>query len=866
MSDLQQNRISVQEILLMFSKQISGTGAKSGEKYIPVADVVAERGYVIPVNYSDAPSSFILQREKDANRVAYNKEDLQRFVNGFDSLSVSLLQPYIRFEKYNKKRDETFVLDMNNANLASFRSFISGARTGKGSVGFGTRQNPGGFGIKGLELEYLANEKSGYCFNQYKLDVEVFCASIEDLVANLGDGKSSYTLMDVLIAFPEDIKRLLEGIRAGETEGEMSSAFKTVVEFGYNVHESEKGIAQKLAGAVSAISSIAKAPTSITKSASIFSAATQNKRSEQTKMLIKQSGSKGLASQKFSEMLSKLRFRVFLTPYKWVVEFEQKGNISLKIQYLGYDNAISAKAASNVMASFEEVEYYQKSFMAKRSGKPVSVATTKKEMEQEKKEIDAARKKLDSERASFWRVYKQTLMRRPYARLGAIQRSFELTVDYSVFEQTKPVSAQPGQDLSFSDKIKKIRNEIYESLGSEDVMNKFAQMYKGHGVSPKENWESDYDFNKIIDDEGRDSHLTVKNKYVVGKEKIGTVTRFEGGGIDGPPVAITEDVYKNLYISRIPYFYLGDLLGILSLTVSHNLKQSGEHGAGTRVEFLTDQIKIPAPWFPSAELEMNIGQIPISWDFFLKWWADKVETKKNMVYKLEEFLQEFFGHFIQQLFKKTEVVDSVILNIGCHVIEKEINKQTGSKIVSYYLYQVLPEKDPSVRFYIGNARGLLKDVQFEVVDDQYLSSSCMQMAVENQQPDNNLQFQRAIYNSTITMFGNVIFQPGMTVEVVPSLVGAPFADSSKIRNIYDLGIGGLFNITATKISLRKGNFETKLTTRWWGKPQQKMVDLSSMEIPIFSGIGSGLGSVAGVVGDAVVARGVQGAFASGKKD
>lgn len=821
MSDTQKNRISVQEILLMFSKELSSSfSADSNNLLISARD--AERGAVRTVNHAESPSSFILQREKDANRVAYNKEDLQRFVNGFDSMSVSLLQPYIRFEKYNKKRDETFVLDMNNSNLASFRSFISGTRTGKGTIGFGTRQSPGGFGIKGLELEYLANEKSGYCFNQYKLDVEVFCASIEDLVANLGDTKSSYTLMDVLIAFPEDIKRLLEGIKAGDTEGELSSAFKTVVEFGYNVHENERGIAQKLAGTVSAISNITKTPTSITRSASIFSNAIKSGQSEQTKMLIKQSGNKGPAVQKFSEMLKKLRFRVFLAPYKWLVDFEQKGNITLKVQYLGYDNAISAKSASNVMASFEEVEQYQKSFMSKRIKKTDSVSTTKKELEQEKKDADAARKKKESEHASFWRVFKQILMRRPYARLGAVQRSFELTVDYSVFEQERPQREQEGQELSFSDKIMKIRDEIYESFGSEYMMSKFMKMYKGHEISPKENWESNYDFNKIIDEGRRDAHLTVENKYLVGKEKIGTTTKFYGGGA-GQGQTVTTDVYKNLYISRIPYFYLGDLLGILSLGVTHNLKKSQEYGPGTIVEFLTDQIKIPAPWFPSAEIEINIGQIPISWDFFLKWWADKVETKKNMIYKLEEFLQEFFGHFIQQLFKKSEVVDSVILNIGCHVIEKEVAGQPGSKIISYYLYHLNPEKDPSVRFYIGNAKGLLKDVQFEIVDDQYLSSASMQMAVESQQPDNNLQFQRAIYNSTITMFGNVIFQPGMTVEVVPSLVGAPFADSSKIRNIYDLGIGGLFNVTATKISLRQGNFETKLTTRWWGKPQQKMI-------------------------------------------
>jgi hypothetical protein len=70
----------------------------------------------------------------------------------------------------------------------------------------------------------------------------------------------------------------------------------------------------------------------------------------------------------------------------------------------------------------------------------------------------------------------------------------------------------------------------------------------------------------------------------------------------------------------------------------------------------------------------------------------------------------------------------------------------------------------------------------------------------------------------MTLFGNSIFQPGMTVEVVPSIVGVPFSDTATMRNIYDLGIGGLFSVTATKVVLRQGNFETQLTTRWLSKP------------------------------------------------
>jgi hypothetical protein len=75
------------------------------------------------------------------------------------------------------------------------------------------------------------------------------------------------------------------------------------------------------------------------------------------------------------------------------------------------------------------------------------------------------------------------------------------------------------------------------------------------------------------------------------------------------------------------------------------------------------------------------------------------------------------------------------------------------------------------------------------------------------------------------MFGNAIISPGMTVEVIPSIVGVPFSDTPTMRNIYDLGIGGLFSVTGTKVQLTQNNFETTITTKWQSKPELRVESL-----------------------------------------
>jgi len=830
MSDLQKHRISVQETLLMFADKLK-TGYTQSKESMVYAQRLKYR--VRRKIGSETPTTYILNQEKEAKRIAYDAEQLQRFVNGFDNLSISLLQPYIMFEKYSKKHDKTFYLNLNEANIASFKSFLDGSLTGRGSIGFDRRKNPGGFGIKNLELEYLANEKSGYSFTHYKLDLEIFCASMEDLLANLGTSDSPYTLLDVLIAFPEDIAQFLKDVQSGSSGGELSSAYKTVLEMGYNVADSQKDFLKKREESkmnraqkkMEAYYLKDKKPVSMTKGYSSFTKLEDKNYSESTKILLQQQSVKNSKNeQNFSEKLKGMRFRVFLTPFKWTFDVQQKGNITLKISYMGYDSMIASKMAANVMATVDEVKKYQAKYKKPAANKPIVDSTrSAKESEEAKKQAEKDKKKESAEKSGYLRALQPELCFRPYQELGLLERCFTATVDFAAFEQKKEAPANTeGEDLTarVARAASIWKDEMETKFGTAVFMEGFKKMYKGYRVTPKEVWEVNYDIEKIMDATKHDAQLTIENQRIVGGKEV---TRYAGGA-DGTAVKVTN-IEGGSVVSDVPYFYLGDLLALFSVFVSQNLQSSGEFPQGTSVRFVTDKIKVPAPWVSGAEIELNIAEVPISWDFFMDWWRDRVLSKTNLVYKLEEFLQEFFGHFMTSLFRKSDNSEAMAINIGCHCIVKDVESEAspGAKHISYYLYQKNTESEPFVRFYIGNAKGLLKDVQFEMINDQVLSSSYMQMAAEGDVPDNNLQFQRAIYNCSITMFGNAIFQPGMIVEVVPSIVGVPFSSTPTMRNIYDLGIGGVFAVTATKVSLRQGNFETTLSTRWISKPVMNTV-------------------------------------------
>lgn len=789
MADTVQNRLSQQETLIMYAEKIAPgyygkTETREGfstynytvtrQSETSLSDAARETR-IKPISSSGSgktPIDIILEREKAVGKISYTKEELQLFLGSFDSLLLSSLQPFVRFEKYNYDKKKSAYLNIEQSNIDSFKSFLSGSLSGRGSLSWGKRLTPGGWGIKKLDLEYITNQKTGYSSNVYKVDLEIFLSSCEDLFSNLSNNEFVYSLRDVLIGFPDEIKRMLEEKESGS--GEISSAYKTMLEFGYSAGgdvQSKKAIENVLYGSLK----------------ERFS-----------------------GEGKLESLLKNLRFRVFLTPYKWTLDLEENGTATFRINYFGYENLISTKNASNVMIYNSSLKEYLKKYIgiSKLNKSVEKKGLSEEEKEELMKKKEAEEKNVENELKALRIAALQIFFR----LMTYGDKNYEIKVNYDVFSQENLFKKTQNEQKFSWEEFQKKRLQIY---GKQFSSNGF---YLGYEKMPKSKATFMYNFEKILLKSKAEAVFTVGNKFKAGTEVRGTKEVYAGSG----DVAVKAEVANEvaIYASKIPYFYLGDLLYYVSLLAMNNLKGDNEFPEGSSVEFVTDEIAFPAPWIGKDTLvNVNIGQIPISWDFFLMWFRGKVFNRSNLVYKLEEFLQEFFGYFITELFSGSSQVNTDVPTIGCHVLEYPINGMPeGPKKISYYLYEIKPNREPFVKFYIGNKRGIVKSVQFEREDDQYLSSHFMQRALEDEVEGNNLQFQRAIYNSTVTLFGNTVLQPGMPVEIVPTIQGVPLSNRANMDNIYDMGIGGIFQVVATKVSLVQNNFETVLTLRWDHKP------------------------------------------------
>ena len=110
-------------------------------------------------------------------------------------------------------------------------------------------------------------------------------------------------------------------------------------------------------------------------------------------------------------------------------------------------------------------------------------------------------------------------------------------------------------------------------------------------------------------------------------------------------------------------------------------------------------------------------------------------------------------------------------------------------------------------FYIGEDKGLVKEIKFSKEDNEKLDAANL---VNANKKNLNNQIIRQIYNANITLFGNTIFYPGQTVHVSPTYPGTRL----KNETLYKVGLGGYFQIIKIKNYVNDGKFETVLDTKW----------------------------------------------------
>lgn len=129
---------------------------------------------------------------------------------------------------------------------------------------------------------------------------------------------------------------------------------------------------------------------------------------------------------------------------------------------------------------------------------------------------------------------------------------------------------------------------------------------------------------------------------------------------------------------------------------------------------------------------------------------------------------------------------------------------------------------------LGSDRGLVKKIEFNRIDQQYVLEARIEAAGELGSFDQ----LRERYNATVIMYGNSFFYPGQHVYLNPSMLGAnvvPDIESMTTK----LGLGGYFVVTKVENIIESGLYETILECSWVYSGFQ--VDGATRECPNRSG-------------------------------
>ena len=293
----------------------------------------------------------------------------------------------------------------------------------------------------------------------------------------------------------------------------------------------------------------------------------------------------------------------------------------------------------------------------------------------------------------------------------------------------------------------------------------------------------------------------------------------------------------------------------------------------------------------TGRTSFNISQIPISVEFFSRWFVDNVINQKstrrsfpilNFIRALsnalvnnallescvnrdiEERLIFQTGQFSSYSPDGNDIIGNLIQNdIDLAILDTDAQRgrnlplegspQGDSKIENFFHYIIL-NANGSTRTHngkgnysddinegvfhveIGSNRGLVKTINFSKTDMQYVREArFMRNGVDG------LQQLSSVYSVSIEMFGNTLFYPGMDLWINPygfggTALGSP-TEGGQVRSLANtLGLGGYHTITGVSINLTPSSFVTTIKAQHYYSGDGKPIDAAD---------DNGIGSIRG---------------------
>lgn len=315
----------------------------------------------------------------------------------------------------------------------------------------------------------------------------------------------------------------------------------------------------------------------------------------------------------------------------------------------------------------------------------------------------------------------------------------------------------------------------------------------------------------------------------------------------------------------VQFFFFGDLLyTILDCVFKYNSGKLRPNVGFANSKIILGSFEFdPFQIFANSDTVFNIAQMPISVDFFSRWFVDEVMSQQSTrkTFPVMNFIRSLTNQLIKKsllegcvnrkiekslVFRTSQVTAHVDDGVDPLSAENRLKeaKRVGMEVSDLRSRGVLPlrgggdnQEDPNNFFnyivvstggsslsYSGTGRylddieqgrlhvnigqnsGLVKSISLSKSDQQYIREA----RFFQQGIDGLLQLS-AVYVATLEMFGNTLFYPGMEFFFNPyglgggTDFGSP-TDRSSVAN--KLGIGGYHTITSVRSSITPGSFKT----------------------------------------------------------
>ena len=321
----------------------------------------------------------------------------------------------------------------------------------------------------------------------------------------------------------------------------------------------------------------------------------------------------------------------------------------------------------------------------------------------------------------------------------------------------------------------------------------------------------------------------------------------------------------------VQFFYFGDLLYTILDCVYLNEGTIRDGTGFKRNSVLLGSFEFePFQSSNSKDKVYNIADIPISIDFFSRWFVDNVVSQKSTrkTFPVMNFIRTLSNHLIKPSliencvnrkletrlrFQTTQVTahNSSGANplLGAYALPKDgrspvslevsdlrssgitpfkggPDNDANSKFSDFHTFIVVSAigstltysgngsysediKNGRFHIHIGQNAGLVKSLSLSKSDQQYIREArFFQNGI-----DGLLQLS-AVYVANIEMFGNTLFYPGMEIFFNPYGIGGENFDPRKSESIANkLGIGGYHTITSVNSSISSGKFSTSISAQ-----------------------------------------------------